>query len=77
LFLVTGAIIWFFGWSKIVRMVASMSFAFAAAFVAGAAVYARRMKERDRLDVQSKPKPPQSPPSSEEGRGGPWNWWRS
>ena len=76
LFLLTGVVIWFFGWSKIVRIIASTAFAFAAAFVAGAAVYARRMKARDQLDVKSKPKPPPGP-AAETERGGPWNWWRS
>jgi len=76
LFLLTGVIIWFFGWSKIVRIAASMSFAFAAVFVAGGAYMARRLKARDTLDVKTKPKPaPAIPP--EERRGGPWTWWQS
>lgn len=46
LFLLCGVIIWFFGWSKIVRIVASMGFLFAAVFVAGGYVMARRMEAK-------------------------------
>lgn len=69
LFLVTGVVIWFFGWSKIVRVVASMSFAFAAVFVAGGAIMARRLKAREQA---AKPKPklkPPAPPATDS-----WNW---
>jgi hypothetical protein len=77
LFLLTGVIIWFFGWSKIVRMVASLSFLIAAVFVAGGAVMARRLKARDKLNVATKPKLPPAP-RPEEQRGGPWTWpWSS
>lgn len=70
LFLVTGVIIWFFGWSKIVRIVASMTFAFAAVFVAGGAIMARRLKARD----QSRPK--QKVPNPVEPPREPSSWWR-
>lgn len=70
LFLLTGVIIWFFGWSKIVRIVASMSFAFAAVFVAGGALMARRLKAReDAARPKAKPKPLATQP--EEPR---WTW---
>lgn len=70
LFLFTGVVIWFFGWSKIVRIVASMTFAFAAVFVAGGAYMARRLKAREAAQPKPKPKPPAPPPPS----GGGWPW---
>lgn len=69
LFIVTGVIIWFFGWSKIVRMVASIGFLFAAVFVTGGAVMARRLKAReDAARPKVKPKPPAPPPETR------WPW---
>jgi hypothetical protein len=73
LFLICGVIIWFFGWSKIVRMVASIGFLFAAVFVAGGAVMARRLKAReDAARPKVKPKPPASKPPETPGWTWPW-----
>jgi hypothetical protein len=74
LFLLTGVIIWFFGWSKIVRMVASIGFLIAAVFVAGGAVMARRLKAREEA-ARPKPKPkPPAPPPQQQGGGWTWPW---
>lgn len=65
LFLLCGAIIWFFGWSKIIRMIASVGFLFAAVFVAGGHYMARRLKAREK--PPEKPKPKKVEPE-------PWKW---
>jgi hypothetical protein len=74
LFLLCGVIIWFFGWSKIVRMVASIGFLFAAVFVAGGAVMARRMKSREEAEQdRHKPVPPPEVPA-QQSEGWKWPW---
>lgn len=64
-FVVCVVIINLFGWSKIVKMVTSVAFLFAAVFVAGGQYMAHRLKKK--TPVQ-KPKlaPPSQPP--------PWRW---
>lgn len=73
LFLFCGVVIWFFGWSKIVRIAASMTFLIAAVFVAGGHVMARRMnakqaaqkvREQQRQRVQRQQSQQQQP----------WRW---
>lgn len=46
LFLACGAVIWLFGWSKIVRIVASMLFLVGAVFTAGGWYMQRRLRQR-------------------------------
>lgn len=47
-FLFCGAVIWFFGWSKVVRVVTSMAFLAAAIFVAGGRYMAKRIAAREK-----------------------------
>lgn len=62
LFVFCGAVIWFFGWSKIVRIVFSMGFLFAAIFVAGGHLMYSIMKGKAAAaEKKAKPKPPTRP----------------
>ena len=68
-FIAVGAVIWLFGWSKIVRVAASMSFLLGVVFVAGGHVMTRRInakkekeqqrerKEREERDRQAEQRP--------------------
>lgn len=72
LFLVCGVIIWFFGWSKIVRIAASMTFLIAAVFVAGGHVMARRMSAKQaaqKVKEQQRQRQQRAPPQQQ-----PWKW---
>lgn len=76
-FVFCGIVIWFFGWSKIVRIAASMAFLFAAIAVAAARYYQYRLDvrakakaERDKLKKKpGRPKPPNN--------SGPFGNWGS
>jgi hypothetical protein len=67
--MVCGMIIFFFGWSKIVRIIASMAFLFGAIFTAGGWYMKRRLDQREA--DKPKPKPPPKPP--EQDGGATWN----
>lgn len=72
LFLFCGVIIWFFGWSKIVRMAASMIFLAAAIFVAGGHVMSRRMSSKQaaqRIKEQQRQRQAVRPQQQQ-----PWKW---
>ena len=65
-FIAVGAVIWLFGWSKIVRVAASMSFLLGVVFVAGGHVMTRRInakkekeqqREREERDRQAEQRP--------------------
>ncbi len=73
LFVIVSVIIKFFGWSKIVRIAASMAFLFGAIFTAGGWYMKRRIDQREDAKPEPKPEPPPQPPRSE---GGPFGWWR-
>jgi hypothetical protein len=73
LFLLTGVIIWFFGWSKIVRIVASVTFLIGAVFVAGGAAMAKRLKSREET-ARPKPLPPSPESPSQQQDSGGWKW---
>lgn len=74
LFLVCGVIIWFFGWSKIVRIIASMAFLFGAIFTAGGWYMKRRLDQRE--DAKPKPQPKPAPPVDDQGaRWNPFGKW--
>jgi hypothetical protein len=72
LFIAVCAIIWLFGWSKIVRVVASMAFLFGAIFTAGGWYMKRRLDLRE----DAKPEPPPPPPKPREEGGGFFGGWR-
>ena len=72
LFLICGMIIWFFGWSKIVRVIASMAFLAGAIFTAGGWYMKRRLDQRE----DAKPEPPPPPPKPREEGGGFFGGWR-
>jgi len=70
LFLICGVIIWFFGWSKIVRIIASMAFLFGAIFVAGGHYMSRRLADRQaKIDARKRPAPRPTPQPQ------PQKWW--
>lgn len=74
LFLFCGVVIWFFGWSKIVRIAASMTFLIAAVFVAGGHVMARRINAKQaaqRVKEQQRQRAAQREQSQPQQ---PWKW---
>lgn len=71
LFVLCGVIIWFFGWSKIVRMVASITFLAAAIFVAGGHVMARRMSAKQ---AAQKIKEQRQARAQQNNNQQPWRW---
>lgn len=73
LFMFCGVVIWFFGWSKIVRIAASMTFLIAAVFVAGGHVMARRMSAKqaaEKVRAQQRQRAAQRPTPQQQ----PWKW---
>jgi Na+/phosphate symporter len=69
--MVCGVIIFFFGWSKIVRIVASMTFLIAAVFVAGGHVMARRMNAKQAAQkVKEQKRQQQQRVETQQ----PWRW---
>lgn len=69
-FLAAGAIIYFFGWSKIVRIVTSVLLLVAAIFVAGGKYMEYRLKKKE-PPPPVKPLPP--PPTNPIDGFWPWN----
>lgn len=72
LFVACGAVIWLFGWSKIVRIIASMAFLFGAIFTAGGWYMQRRLDQRE----AAKPKPKPAPPRRKDDGSGFFRGWR-
>lgn len=70
-----GFVIWFFGWSKIVRMVTSFLFLAAAIFVAGGYVMARKMTAKQaaqKVKEQQRQRQAQRPAQQADEWKWPW-----
>lgn len=71
-----GIVIWFFGWSKIVRMVASLAFLAAAIFTAGGWFMSKRIsdKARDASEVRKRQQAAQRMQRQQAQQQQPWKW---